>query len=117
MTIAGRTVKVSRNTAAIKVSCPATSASNCTGSVVLRTAKAAKLAGRKAILRLGSARYDLAPGTSKVVKVKLANGTKRLANRKGQLAVRVVATTGAAGQTVTSTRRLTLAIHGATKKH
>ena len=117
VTIAGRTVRVSRNTAAIKVSCPATSASNCTGSVVLRTAKAAKLAGRKAILRLGSARYDLAPGTSKVVKVKLANGTKRLANRKGQLAVRVVATTGAAGQTVTSTRRLTLAIHSATKKH
>ena len=53
----------------------------------------------------------------KSVKVKLANGTKRLANRRGQLAVRVVATTGSAGQTATSTRRLTLAIHGATKKH
>ena len=117
MTIAGRTVKVRRNTAAIKISCPATSASNCTGSLVLRTAKAAKLAGRKAILRLGSARYDLAPGTSKTVKVKLANGTKRLANRKGQLAVRAVATTRTSGQIATSTRRLTLTIPTATKTH
>jgi Ca2+-binding RTX toxin-like protein len=117
VTIAGRTVKVRGNTAAIKLSCPATSASNCTGSLALRTAKAAKLAGRKAILRLGSARYDLAPGTSRAVKVKLANGTKRLANRKGQLAVRAVATTGASGQIATSTRRLTLAIASATKKH
>jgi Ca2+-binding RTX toxin-like protein len=117
VTIAGGTVKVRRNTAAIKLSCPAASASNCTGSLALRTAKAAKLAGRKAILRLGSARYDLAPGTSRAVKVKLAKGTKRLANRKGRLAVRAIATTGASGQTATSTRRLTLAIPAATKKH
>jgi Ca2+-binding RTX toxin-like protein len=117
VTIAGHTVKVRGNTAAIKLSCPATAASNCTGSLALRTAKAAKLAGRKAILRLGSARYDLAPGTTKAVKVKLANGTKRLANRKGQLAVRAIATTGTPGQIATSTRRLTLAIATATKKH
>jgi Ca2+-binding RTX toxin-like protein len=117
VTIAGGIIKVRRNTAAIKISCPAASASNCTGSLALRTAKAAKLAGLKAILRLGNARYDLAPGTTKAVKIKLANGTKRLANTKRRLAVRAVATTGARSQTATSTRRLTLAIPTATKKH
>jgi Ca2+-binding RTX toxin-like protein len=118
VTITGGTVKLRKNIASIRVSCPATSASNCTGSLAVVTAKATKLAGLKAVLQLGSARYDLAPGTTKTVKVKLANGIRRLANRKGRLGVRVVATTGASGQIATSTRRLTLAItRTATNKH
>jgi Ca2+-binding RTX toxin-like protein len=113
----GARSKVTRNTASIKVGCPAASPGNCTGSLAVRTAKGAKLAGLKAVLQLGSARYDLAAGTSRTVKVKLASGTRRLANRRGRLAVRAVASTGASGQIAASSRRLTLVVGTAGTKH
>jgi hypothetical protein len=48
--------------------------------------------------------------------VKLAKGTRRLADRKGHLKVLAVATTGRSGEIAQSSRRLTLALGGATKK-
>jgi Ca2+-binding RTX toxin-like protein len=117
VTITGGRVKVTRGTAPIKVSCPATSTSNCAGSLAVLTAQAARLAGLKAVLQLGRARYDIAPGTSKTLKVKLAKGIQRLANRNGRLKVRAVASTGASGQIASSSRRLTLALGTAAKKH
>jgi Ca2+-binding RTX toxin-like protein len=113
--IGGGATKVRRNIAAIRISCPASSPGNCTGSLAVATANAAKLAGLKAVLQLGSARYDIAPGTARTVKVRLARGTERLA-KNGRLAVRVVASTGASGQIASSSRRLTLVV-GAAKKH
>ena len=74
-----------------------------------------KLAGLKVILQLGSARYNIAPGASKTVKVKLAKGSRRLADRNGRLKVLAVASTGAAGQIAQSSQRLTLALGAATK--
>src|SRR5918995_1039679 len=62
VTITGGTVKVKRGTASIKVSCPAISPDNCTGSLTLRTAKRIKLGGLKTALQLGGARYNIAPG-------------------------------------------------------
>ena len=117
VTIRGGTVKVSKGTASIKVSCPATSAGNCTGSLAVRTAKSVKLAGLKVVLQLGSARYDLAPGASKTLKVKLAKGSQRLADRKGRLKVLAVASTGASGKIAPSSQRLTLALGTATKRN
>jgi Ca2+-binding RTX toxin-like protein len=111
----GGGAKVRRNIAAIRISCPASSSGNCTGSLAVVTAKTAKLAGIKAVLQLGSARYDIAPGTARTVKVRIARGTGRLA-KNGRLAVRVVASTGASGQIASSSRRLNLAI-GAANKH
>jgi Ca2+-binding RTX toxin-like protein len=113
--IGGGATKVRRNIAAIRISCPASSSGNCTGSLAVVTAKTAKLAGLKAVLQLGLARYDIAPGTARTVKVRIARGTERLA-KNGRLAVRVVASTGASGQIASSSRRLTLAI-GAANKH
>ena len=97
--VKGGTVKVSRgnHTAAIKVNCPAGSPGNCTGSLVLRTAGVVHHRGVKAVLELGSARYDVAPGTSATVKVKLARGVQRLADRKGHLKVVATASTGDSG--------------------
>jgi Ca2+-binding RTX toxin-like protein len=117
VTIRGGTSKVRRNTTSIKLSCPATSPGNCTGSLVVRTATKARLAGRRAVVQLGTARYDIAAGSSKTLKVKLARGTQRLADRHGRLAVRVVASTAASGQTATSSRRLTLALGTRSRKH
>ncbi len=112
VTIRGGTVKVSRSkrTASIKVSCPADSSGNCTGSLDVLTAGGVKIAGLKVVLQLGRARYDVAPGGSKTVKVKLARGVDRIADRKGNLKVRAVASTGASGKTASSSKGLTLAL-------
>src|SRR4051794_12375672 len=108
VTIGGGTVKVNRSkhTVAIKVSCPAGSSANCTGSITLFTANRVSVAGHKHVLQLGRARFNLAPGASKRLKVRLPNGVQRLADRKGHLKVRASAATGGAGA---SSRRLTLA--------
>src|SRR5215208_5875950 len=65
LTIRRGAVKVKKGTASIKVSCPAISAGNCTGSLTVRTAKRVKLAGFKVTVQLASARYTIAPGASK----------------------------------------------------
>ena len=116
VTIRGGVVKVKRGVASIKVIAPAGASGNSTGTLTVRTAKAVRLAGLKATLQLGSARYDIAPGASKTLKVKLAKGSQRLAGSKRQLKVVAVASTGASGQIAQSTRRLTLALGTATKR-
>ena len=110
VTIRGGTVKVRNGTASIRVSCPAISPGNCTGSLAVRTAKRVKLGGLKVVLQLGSARYDIAPGTSTALRVKLAKGSRRVADRKGRLKVLAVASTGAQGAIAQSSKRLTLAL-------
>jgi Ca2+-binding RTX toxin-like protein len=116
VTISRGTVKVKRGTASIKVSCPAISPGNCTGSLAVRTAKRIKLAGLKVALQLGSARYNIAPGASKTLKVKLAKGSRRLADNKRRLKVLAVASTGPSGKIAQSSRRLTLTFGTATKR-
>jgi Ca2+-binding RTX toxin-like protein len=110
VTIGGGTVTVRRGTAAITVRCPSTASADCIGSLTLRTAKAMRLAGVSAVLELGSRRYEVAPGTAKTLRVRLAKGSKRLAGSNGRLRVRAIASTGASGKTAESSRRLTLAV-------
>jgi Ca2+-binding RTX toxin-like protein len=114
--IKGGTVKVKKGIASIKVSSPAGASGNSTGSLTVHTAKAVRLAGLKATLQLGSARYNIAPGASKTLKVKLAKGSNRLADSKGQLKVLAVASTGPAGKIARSSKRLTLVLGSATTK-
>ena len=114
-TIRGGTVKVKRGTASIKLSCPAMSSGNCTGSLTVRTAKRVSLAGLKVTLQLGSARFNIAPGASKALKVKLAKGSRRLAGSNGRLKAVAIASTGADGSIAQSSQRLTLRLGTATK--
>ena len=114
--IQGGAVKVKRGIASIRVSAPATAPGNSTGRITVRTAKPVKLAGLKATLQLGSARYDLAPGASKTLKVKLAKGSQRLAAGNGRLKAVAVASTGASGQIAQSAQRLILVMGTATAK-
>jgi Ca2+-binding RTX toxin-like protein len=116
VTIRGGTVKVKRGTASIKLGCAAVASGNCSGSLALRTAKRVKLAGLKVTLQLGSARYEIAPGASKTLKVKLANGSRRLAGSNGRLSALAIASTGPSSQVAQSSRRLTLALGRATNK-
>ena len=108
--ITGGVVKVKNATASIKLTCPAGASGISTGSLALRTAEHVKLAGVKAVLQLGTARYTIAPGAAKTVKVKLVKGNKSLANHNGRIKVRAVASTGPAGKIAVSSRRLTLAV-------
>src|SRR5205085_10966840 len=107
--IGGGTVKVTNGKAPIKVSCPATSPSNCTGSLAIRTANSVRLHGLRAVLELGTARYNLAPGATTTLQVKLAQGIRKLADRTGLLKILVVASTGPSGKTAQSSQRATLA--------
>jgi Ca2+-binding RTX toxin-like protein len=115
VTIRGGTVRVKRGIASIKVSAPATAPGNSTGSLAVRTAKPARLAGLKVTLQLGSKRYNIAPGATQTLKVKLAKGSRRLAGRNGRLKALAVASTGADGQIAQSSKRLTLALGTTTK--
>src|SRR3954451_8738892 len=109
VTIARGTVKVTNGFASIRVSCPADAAANCTGSVLLRTAKAVKIAGHTRVVRLGSVRYTLAAGASRTLRVRLAKGVRRFADRKGHVAILPIATTDARPSASIS-RRATLAL-------
>jgi Ca2+-binding RTX toxin-like protein len=116
VTIRGGTVKVNRGIASIKVSAPAGASGNSTGTLRVRTAKAVRLAGLKVTLQLGSKRYNIAPGATKTLKVKLAKGSQRLAGNNRQLKVVAVASTGPSGQIAQSSKRLTLALGTATHR-
>jgi Ca2+-binding RTX toxin-like protein len=116
VSVRGGTVKVSRGAASIRLSCPTASSGNCSGSLAVRSSKSVKRAGRKVTLRLGSARFNIAPGASKTVRVKLAKGTRRLASRTGRVNTIATASTGSAGEFASTTRDLTLALGTATNK-
>jgi Ca2+-binding RTX toxin-like protein len=116
VTIRGGTVRVKGGAASIKVSCPAISPGNCTGSLAVRTAKRIKLAGLKVAPQLGSARYSIAPGASRSVRVRLAQGSRRLAGRNRRLRVLAIASTGPSGKIAKSSRRLTVTFGTPTKR-
>ena len=60
--------------------------------------------------QLGRARFDLAPGASKSLRVGLTKRTERLGDRNGRLGVRALARAGASGNIAQSSRLLTLAL-------
>jgi Ca2+-binding RTX toxin-like protein len=99
VTIRGGVAKVRDGAASIRLSCPANSPANCTGSLVVRTTKGAKV---------GSARYDLRPGVTKALKVRLTKRSQQLARHHGGLKVVAVASAAGSGTTPPSSQRLTL---------
>ena len=111
--IARGAAKVRNGAAFIKVSCPKSSTGNCSGLLTLRTAKHVQLAGRRVSLELGSARYNLRPGASRTLKVKLARGTQRVVHGKRHLKVLAIASMAGSGN---SSQRLTLDLGAASKR-
>ena len=81
-----------------------------------REERQARRAARSS-LQLGSARYDLAPGTSRTLKVKLANGHQAPGRPQGPPRGPRGRHDRSRGPDRHEHPRLTLAIHGATKKH
>jgi hypothetical protein len=107
VTIAGGTLKVRNGRTTIKISCPAGSSGNCTGTLSLGATGRVASGRTPAALELGSTRFTVAPGATKQVTVKLAKRTARLADRHGHVRVIVTATTSGNGS---SSRSATLAL-------
>jgi len=106
--IGGGTVRARGGVATIRLSCPAASPVNCQGTLGLLTARRVRLGGVMAVLEVGRTGYDLAPGGSATRRVRLGRGVRRLANRRGKLAVRAIASTGTSGRLASSSQRITL---------
>ncbi len=100
--IKGSVVNVRQGRVSIIVSCPATPTTHCIGLLTLRRA------GRG----LGSAHYDVAPGTRLMLRVRLAKTSHRLADRSGRVKVVAVAETGPAHRIARTSHQLTLAFRG-----
>jgi Ca2+-binding RTX toxin-like protein len=107
--IRGSTVRVRRGIAPVRVHCPSSASASCIGSLSLRTARLITLVGVSAVLELGSRRFEIAPGTTSTVRVRLTRGSGRLADSIGHLTVRATASTGESGRIAQSSRRMELA--------
>jgi Ca2+-binding RTX toxin-like protein len=91
------------------VSCPAAEAGGCRTALTLVTAKAVKLGKIRAVLVLGSAMVNLAPGQRTTVSVRLTGGAIGLAIH-GRLAARVrIASSDAAGNS--AARSVAVGLH------
>ena len=105
-----RGLRLSRNRQiAVRVVCAATEPEPCAGRLSL--ASAAKVAPKRRILKLGSARFRVMPGKTALVRVKVARRAAAVARRLRKVKVKVSATaTDAAGNKRTVRRTLTLVI-------
>jgi hypothetical protein len=91
-------VNVRHGRVLISVSCPATATTHCIGRLTLRRA------GRG----LGSAHFDVAPGTRSMLRVKLV----KTSHRSRRVKVVAVAATGPAQRIARTSHQLTLAFRG-----
>lgn len=108
-------------TVGLPISCPADSIDPCAGSVTLTTAGkvlVAKKKARKRTLKLGSHKFNVAPGASRVVNVKLTSaGRKTLARTRRLGAKATFKMTNRAGKTSVTVKRVTLHAPKVRKKH
>jgi Ca2+-binding RTX toxin-like protein len=96
-----------RPIAVFKLSSPAGAESDSTGVLRLSTAKAIRVASVKVRVELGSRRFDVAPGETDKVRVKLPAKAQSLA-KHGKLRVHAVASSEEGGSLTESARNLTL---------
>jgi DNA-binding beta-propeller fold protein YncE len=97
-----------RGRARLRLRCPEGVNGSCRGSLTLRTAKKVELSRRKRV-KLGKARFAIAPGKARKITVKLRGARRALVVRVGKLPViaRAVAA-DQAGKRGTSKRKLSL---------
>jgi streptogramin lyase len=100
--------RVSGKSVTISIPCPSGQSTRCTGTIVLRTAKAVSAKKRhKTKLKLGSARFSIASGKTGHVKVKLSSKARKLV-RRHSLKVKATITATASGQKKVTHATLTL---------
>ena len=113
VTVVTKRVKLERRKgggfiARIKVSLPADETDGGKGRLDLSTARAVRLAGIKAPVVLGSARYDLDAGESKTLRLRLPGKLNRI-DRRGKIAARAhTVTSDAQGRAAEGFARIAL---------
>ncbi len=101
-------VRTSRGRTAISLQCPAGGRA-CAGEIALATARAVRVGRARVVVALGSARFDVAPGKTATVTVRLTKSLAAIAGRAKSLKARAVAATQAGGgATLPSSKALTL---------
>src|SRR4051794_14091623 len=95
-------------TAKVRVSCPASEAGGCKGTLVLQTARTVSLGGTRFHAIVASKRYTLSAGQAKTLKVKLPKGVRSL-SRRGTLTLNAITTNrDAAGNLAQRSSRLAI---------
>jgi Ca2+-binding RTX toxin-like protein len=95
-------------TAKIRVSCPASEAGGCKGTLVLQTARTVSLGGTRFHAIVATKRYTLNRGQAKTLKVKLPKGVRAL-SRRGTLSLNAITTNrDAAGNLAQRSSRLAI---------
>jgi methylglyoxal synthase len=99
VSIASRTVKVTHGVATVKVTCPASAKTACTGKLIL-----------KAKRTLASKSFSIKPGTTAKLRVKVSKAARKLLAAKRTLSTKAIAIASDArgGAAVTSTAKLKL---------
>jgi hypothetical protein len=117
-----RTLSVKNGTASLSLTCPASNIDPCAGTVTLNTAGkvlvAKKRKARKRALKLGSAKFSVAPRSTGIIKVKIRSAGLKALGRTGKL--RANATfliTNRAGQAAKTVSHVTLRQVKPRKKH
>jgi hypothetical protein len=91
---AGVSLSKSRCVLSVPVSCPASHSGPCAGTVAAQTsgkvAIASRKRGRRAVLRLGSARFRVSPGKAQGVKIKLSRKARRTVRKLKKVKLRIV---------------------------
>ena len=110
ISIAGRRLRIGRNRVTrVRLTCPrAEQSPPCRGTLTLRTRSRVKFAGRRRLVVIAGARFQIAAGTSKVVRLRLAPSKLRLirGNRLARRAVAIANVRDAAGNVETVRKRL-----------
>jgi hypothetical protein len=106
----------------LPLSCPATSVDPCVGTVTLTTAGkvlvAKKHKARKRVLKLASGKFNIAPGKSSTVKLKLSKAGRKALAKTGRLSTKLTfVLTNRAGAKNTTVKHLTLKGLKQRKKH
>jgi hypothetical protein len=95
-------------TAKIRVSCPASEAGGCKGTLVLQTARTVSLGGTRFHAIVATKRYTLNSGQAKTLKVRLPKGV-RAVSRRGTLSLNAITTNrDAAGNLAQRSSRLAI---------
>ena len=105
VTIKGGKVTVTKNRAAIALTCPAATEGACTGTITL-TFKV-KVKTKTKTIKAGSATFTLRPGATKTLKIKLTKKARKALKRTLKVTAAVAAHDGA-GRKATTRAKITL---------
>jgi Ca2+-binding RTX toxin-like protein len=106
--ISPATVKIKKGKGKLLIACPATSVFNCQGVLTVVSRKPVKIGKVRTMIQLARAAFDTPPGKARRLSIKVPKGAETLADRKGRIQARALATTGVSPARASTSQKLTL---------